>query len=133
MEVIVFGTKRKELIRNIEFTVQQVFKEIKKQGSLAVHLVGQNKIKFLNKKTRGIDRVTDVLSFPLETKEDWGDIFICLDKIKEQAKEFKIEAQEEFNRLLIHGVLHLSGLDHDIEKRAKKMFKLQEKILKKVL
>ncbi len=114
----------------------------------SIHLVGEKTIKKLNKKFLGRDKVTDVLSFPLvergthsassghawnvEKVSELGDVFLCVPRIKKQAREYGVCFEEEFCRMLTHGVLHLLGFDHQNKKEAKKMFDLQEKIIKKL-
>tara|TARA_B100001123_G_C14922791_1_gene872453 strand:- start:105 stop:590 length:486 start_codon:yes stop_codon:yes gene_type:complete len=79
-------------------------------------------IRQLNKKFRKVDKPTDVLSFPQNSDEDpsipgeiiLGDIAISLDKAKSQAKEHGLAFKEELTLLLIHGILHLLGYDHEI-------------------
>jgi len=117
---------------------KKVFKFLKnKNGDLSVNLVSEKKIRELNKQYRGKDKVTDVLSFSMmekgrsksEKESDLGDIFICEKQVKRQAKEYKVSEKEEFKRMLVHGVLHLLGFDHQKTSEAKKMFKLQEDII----
>ncbi|MEK7065208.1 MAG: rRNA maturation RNase YbeY [Patescibacteria group bacterium] len=106
----------------------------------SIHLVGEKRIRELNKKYRKQNKVTDVLSFPLcEIREirdkrdkEIGDVFLCVPRIKKQAKEYGVCLEEEFCRMLTHGVLHLLGFDHKNKKEAKKMFDLQEQIVKKL-
>lgn len=106
----------------------------------SIHLVGEKEIRALNKEHLKKNKVTDVLSFPLcevgeigdRRYKEIGDIFICVPQIKKQAKEYGVSFEEEFCRMLTHGVLHLLGFDHQKEKDAKKMFKLQEQIIKKL-
>ncbi len=70
--------------------------------------------------------------FPV-VKSDLGDVLICWQVAKKQAREDKVTIREELSRLTIHGVLHLFGYDHEIsEEEEKKMFRLQDKILKKL-
>lgn len=121
----------------IEEVIFFVFKKMKKQGSVSVHVVGEKKIQSLNRHYRGKDKVTDVLSFGVEDTEagenhDWGDLFLCEAKIKKQAKEFGVTFENEFFRMLIHGTLHLFGYDHVQPADAKIMFPLQEKILSQI-
>jgi len=121
----------------IEEVIFFVFKKMKKQGSVSVHVVGEKKIQSLNRTYRGKDTVTDVLSFGVEDQEvgeshDWGDLFLCEAKIKKQAKEFGVTFENEFFRMLIHGTLHLFGYDHVKSKDAEIMFPLQEKILAQI-
>ena len=111
----------------------------------SIHLVGEKRIRELNKKYRKQNKVTDVLSFPLceigeirdkryedERYKEMGDVFLCMPQIKKQAKEYGVCFEEEFCRMLTHGVLHLLGFDHKNKKEAQKMFDLQEKIVKKL-
>ena len=100
-------------------------------------LVNQKKIQEINRDYRGIDKVTDVISFALEDCEDityegyrlLGDIYICREKILEQAENYGHSVKRELLFLSIHGLLHLLGYDHMEEKDEKEMFTLQEKIL----
>lgn len=107
----------------------------KKDSEISVHLVGDKKIKKINKFYRGIDKATDVLAFALQEGEkmkgaDLGDIFISIPQIKRQAKARGIPYKEELARILAHGILHLNGFDHISKKEEKRMFGLQEKIVK---
>lgn len=116
----------------------------KKKYELSLHLVGEGRIKELNKKYRRKNKVTDVLSFPVRDKSSgiWtensdiielGDIFICLPFAKKTARQEKADVKEKIALLTVHGFLHLLGFDHDKSpEEAQKMFKLQEKILNKI-
>lgn len=101
--------------------------------AVSVVLVGEAKIRALNKKYRHKDKVTDVLSFgDWGDKEFLGEIVICLPQIKRQAKQFGVTSREELIRMLAHGFLHLTGLDHEkSQAEEKKMFKKQEELVKK--
>lgn len=100
-------------------------------------IVDNNYIHKLNKEYRGIDRPTDVISFALEDNEDLtpsnvrvlGDIYISIDKVYEQAKEYGHSNLREICFLMIHGFLHLLGYDHMKEAEEKVMFAKQEEIL----
>ena len=102
-----------------------------------VIIVSLNKIHELNKTYRNIDRPTDVISFALEDDETFiktdyrvlGDIYICLDKAREQAIEYGHSFKREICFLSIHGLLHLLGYDHMNPEDEKVMFDLQDKIL----
>lgn len=102
-----------------------------------VILVDEQKIHELNKEYRGIDRPTDVITFALEDTEDivyedfrlLGDIYICLEKVYEQAEEYGHSVLRELSFLTVHGFLHLLGYDHMTEEDEKVMFKRQEEIL----
>lgn len=98
---------------------------------LSVVIVGEEKIKKINSAYRQKNTKTDVLSFEGEGRQ-LGEIFLCLPVAKRQAKKFNLTLKEEVARLTIHGILHLLGLDHEKnEKEAKKMFDLQDKLLRK--
>jgi len=102
-----------------------------------VIIVDKEKIQEINKNYRGIDRVTDVISFALEDNEDivyedfrlLGDIYICVDKVFSQAEEYGHSVLRELSFLTIHGFLHLLGYDHMTDTDEKVMFKRQEEIL----
>ncbi len=112
----------KEKIDNVEFNVI---------------LVDNKKIKELNKEYRNIDDYTDVISFALEDYDKslfdglriLGDIYISLDKAKEQSLEYNHSFKRELSFLVIHGLLHLLGYDHINKDMEDNMFKKQEEIL----
>ena len=90
----------------------------------------------INKEYRGVDRPTDVISFALEDEPDikldhriLGDIYISIDKVKEQAKEYGHSEKRELAFLAVHGLLHLLGYDHMKKEEEKIMFDKQEMIL----
>jgi probable rRNA maturation factor len=84
-------------------------------GEIAVLLGDDATLRKLNQRWRGIDRATDVLSFPLVEPPGpriEGDIAISLDRMREQARRYHVSPGRELARLAIHGALHLAGLDH---------------------
>jgi probable rRNA maturation factor len=104
---------------------------------LSIALVSDAQIKRLNKRYRNKDRPTDVLSFPIGEKvEDWlilGDIVISVDTAKRQAQELGHSLEEELKRLLVHGLVHLLGYDHELGgEEEKKFFELEEFILREL-
>ena len=107
--------------------------EKEKNINLSIAFVGQKRIRELNKKYRGKNRVTDVLAFP-EREIGLGEIIICIRKVKKNARRFSSDFKTELSRVLIHGILHLLGYNHEeSEKMAKKMMEKQEYYLAKVL
>ena len=102
-----------------------------------VIIVDNEYIHKLNKEYRGVDRPTDVISFALEDSHDevenniriLGDIYISIDKVYEQAKEYGHSNLREICFLMIHGFLHLLGYDHMRIEDEKIMFAKQEEIL----
>lgn len=119
------------------------YEGIKDDAEVSFTLTDNNTIHMLNKKHRGIDRPTDVLSFPLidfseETVNDTngtlylGDIIISIEKALSQAKEYGHSIERELGFLTAHSMLHLLGYDHMTEDEEKVMFAKQEDILNKI-
>ena len=85
---------------------------------ISVTVCGNRRIRSLNKKYRDIDRPTDVLSFGQIKVENedmpkmLGDIVISAQKIESQAREFKVSFDDEFDKMLVHGLKHLLGIHH---------------------
>ena len=93
----------------------------KESGHATIAFVSDRQIRELNRRFRGIDKATDVLSFPAddETSGDTanlGDIAISLERAEIQASENKLTLDEEIAQLILHGLLHLSGYDHETDK-----------------
>src|SRR5438270_444565 len=72
-----------------------------------------DELRELNRKFRGEDRVTDVLSFPSDGGQILGELAISLDRAATQATELRHSLEEELRVLMLHGVLHLTGMDHE--------------------
>ncbi len=137
---------------------EQVAKEVLDQEGcpyeveVSLTLVDPDVIKDTNREFREIDRVTDVLSFPMieyttpgdfsNVEEDFsdcfnpesgelmlGDIMICLDRAREQAEEYGHSVKREFAFLIAHSMLHLLGFDHMEEKEARVMEAKQREAL----
>ncbi|WP_370589761.1 rRNA maturation RNase YbeY [Thermoactinomyces sp. CICC 10523] len=137
--------EEREAISSLEKALQAAadFEELP-PVEVAVTIVDNEKIHQLNREYRGIDRPTDVLSFPLwEPDEEWvideeeeevmlGDIVISLPKAKEQAAEYGHTLARELGFLAVHGFLHLLGYDHETEQEEKEMFSRQEEILSRI-
>ena len=89
---------------------------IGKHGSSAtIAFVSDKSIRKLNQQFRQIDKATDVLSFPADEKTNLGDIAISLDRAAEQAKDNDLTFEKEIAQLILHGLLHLSGYDHETD------------------
>lgn len=117
---------------------------------LSVNIIDEARMQELNRDTRGMDSVTDVLSFPfidfetdtleLAAQQPFnlnpdtgrlmlGDIVICLPRALQQAADYGHSEQRELAFLTVHGVLHLCGYDHIEKDDEVEMFALQEQIL----
>lgn len=109
----------------------------KDDWSLSLLFCGDGFIQTLNRDYRGKDEATDVLSFCMgDTVEEEGkslflagDIVISLPALARNAAEFSVPEDEELRRLVVHGILHLSGLDHGDNDPAQPMLQEQERIL----
>ena len=89
---------------------------IGKRGSSAtIAFVSDKNIQKLNQQFRQIDKPTDVLSFPSEEETDLGDIAISVETAAAQAKENGLTFDTEIAQLILHGLLHLSGYDHETD------------------
>lgn len=127
---------------NFNKIASAVYKSLNQKENLKAELVYLNAVDMqkLNNESRGVDRVTDVLSFPsldgirnkiLDKKEFStevdgkylfiGSIVLCEDKIKEQAEEFNHSYEREETYLTVHGLMHLFGYDHMTEEDKKEM------------
>jgi probable rRNA maturation factor len=97
-------------------------------GDVSILLCGDERIAELNRRYRGIDRPTDVLSFPRGEKGALsGDIAISLETLARNAAAYGVSRDEELKRLAIHGLLHLAGMDHGRGKGSA-MLRLQARI-----
>ena len=124
----------------------------KAEAGVTVHFVGRTRIRTVNRETRNIDRVTDVLSFPMLNTEDgrmtepltaadvdrtdpdrpvvWlGDLLLCPDVAQRQAAAYGHSMIRETAFLAGHGMLHLLGYDHDTPGREKRMNDCLEQVL----
>lgn len=134
-----------EIVKNITNNEELYFDEI----SVSISSATKDEIKQINKKYREIDKVTDVLSFPIFTKEELkdiikkedakkikslelGDIIVCLDVVKVQAVQYETGILRELLYMITHGMCHLVGYDHIKDEEKKEMRKLEEEILHKL-
>ena len=117
----------------------------KDKWDISVLLCGDKTISSLNSRYRKKNGATDILSFSLDEgekfpgrgKRKYSEIIISLDSMRSNARRFKICEDEELRRLLIHGILHIDGMDHagslepvgSLENKSEPMLLLQEKIL----
>jgi probable rRNA maturation factor len=116
----------------------KVLEEIKRKNwELSILLCTDKIITELNSKYRNKNEPTDILSFNLGTQiQDGetsiylpGDIVISLDTMRKNTEYFAVSEDEELRRLIIHGILHLDGMDHETLDEKEPMLILQEKIL----
>ena len=154
MKLIVYNRqKTREISKNIQKLIERAIKLcVEKEGfpfpcEASVTLVDSEDIQDLNREHRGIDKPTDVLSFPSieyingepqiqpgDTDPDsgqvfLGDIIISVERAFEQSQDYGHSVERELSFLAVHGILHLLGYDHETEDDEKLMFSLQEEVL----
>ena len=143
-------TEEKVDLKQVRAILKKIVAYYGEKRDFSVTFVTDNEIQELNREYREIDAPTDILTFRLDdapsfpisfeeedvdflNNEEMGDIFISLDTMRRNAEEFGVKNEEELSRLLLHGILHLRGLDHktnDFEKE--EMLKEQEEVLTKL-
>jgi probable rRNA maturation factor len=123
----------------IQLLVEDILTSEKTNLSVDVIFVDDEFMRQLNKKFTKRERTTDVLSFGMrESKSDTieypglGDIYVSLDQAKRQAEEYGVGFEEEVERLVTHGLLHLLGYDHKGKDKENIMRKKEERYLKKM-
>ncbi len=130
--------------------VQEILEELgEAEAEVGLILTGDVEIKRLNRRYRGVDRATDVLAFPMRAKSTagdkkqvtgaWplglgydllGDVVISVPTAKRQATKAGHRLGQEMSLLIVHGLLHLLGYDHERSlKEAKRMQKIEKKLL----
>ncbi len=107
---------------------------VRKERELSIVLIKPAIIKKLNQKYRKKNQPTDVLSFKEdESLAELGEIVICPEEVKKNAKKLGSTFKKELTFVLIHGILHLLGCDHELDKtEAKKMQDKEEQYLSKI-
>lgn len=142
----------RDISGDIEVIIQTALEEKKidnQDVSISISAVDKETIHQINKEYRDVDRPTDVLSFPIFSREEinefytleedkrvklleMGDIIICIDVLQEHAEEYGTGILREMLYMITHGVCHLLGYDHMIDEEKKEMRALEEKILEKI-
>lgn len=148
MEIYIVNQSDEQSVEAYQTIYEQIAKKseqilkIRNDYVVSVIFVTPSMIHEINRDYRGIDRPTDVISFALhdseeayemmEGEEELGDIFINVEAIHEQAKEYGHSFHREACFLFTHGLLHLLGYDHMNEEDEKEMFQLQDVILDEI-
>ena len=111
---------------------------------IGIGVITESEIKEINNEYRNVDAPTDVLSFPIFSREELakikgkkrdteisiGDIVLCMDVIERHAIEYGTGFNREMLYMIVHGICHLLGYDHEVEEEKIEMRKLEEEILK---
>ncbi len=85
------------------------------ESSATIAFVSDKRIRELNRQFRGIDKTTDVLSFPTEEESNLGDVAVSVETAATQARDNGLSFDDEIAQLILHGLLHLSGYDHETD------------------
>jgi len=132
------------LRKRIKKILLSIFLSHKTHFEISILLTGSKNMKNLNKKFRKINKDTDVLSFPAEEKDFFdkdlkskkkvylGDVALSYQYIEAITKKQKTSFDDYFKKMLVHGVLHLIGHEHNSLKKYKKMSSLEKKIIRNI-
>jgi probable rRNA maturation factor len=101
--------------------------ENRERENISLAFIGKAEIKKLNKKFRKKNKPTDVLSFLLNEKQCFGEIIICPEVVKQNAKKYGVSAQAETLKVFVHGILHLCGYDHEKSDKEAEIMEAKEK------
>jgi rRNA maturation RNase YbeY len=134
------GCRAPTLARRLGRSARRLLAALRRpDDELSVLLVSDREMRRLNRSWRGRDRPTDVLSFPQADGEDpaphglLGDVVISVDTARRQAAEREVAVGHEADRLLVHGVLHLLGYDHETSAREERRMRRREAALARAL
>lgn len=146
MDILISNQQKKRIdTRKIKRVAKKILENLScpKDIEISILLIDNNYIRELNKKYLNKDKPTDVLSFPMQPARRktafsltpsalnlLGDIVISVEKAEEQAKSINVSLDDEITRLLIHGILHILGHEHEKGgKKAREMKKEEERLL----
>ena len=139
VEIVQRGAGKKFLTRKIKKVALTILELVaEKNAELSLALIGNVEMKKLNARYRRKNYPTDVLSFPVEgivpqEPRLLGDVIISVEKAAEQAKALGHSSEQELITLLIHGVVHLLGYDHERSAReARTMRRIEERIYRQL-
>ncbi len=140
-----YPLKRSQITKAAKQTLEKM--DVKGDVRLDVSVIGDRKMRALNKEFRGIDKSTDVLSFSFELEGknktkfvnppdpsylNLGDVIISYPQLLARAAKENMLVDEMLNLLVVHGILHLLGYDHEIPVEAFDMEKLEDQILEEL-
>lgn len=139
VEIVRRGAGKQFPSRRLKTLALTVLELVERENvELSLALIGNAEMQKLNAKYRRMNHPTDVLSFPMEEKllqetPLLGDVIISVDQAAEQARQRRRTLDEEMTTLLIHGIVHLLGYDHERSaKDARIMGRLEKKILRQL-
>ena len=114
-----------------EWFKKVISSESKQLGDLVYILTDDNEILRVNRDYLGHDYYTDIITFEYNKNDEVsGDIFISLDRIRENSESYHVTFEEELQRVMVHGILHLLGYDDMTDKDQEKMRELENQKMK---
>ncbi len=131
-------TLETKLTRNMEQTLAHIEG---KTGLVNVLFCSKGRIQELNREFRQMDKPTDILSWQSEEEAipgiiseemPWGELAVCLEVCQNQAEQSGRELDAELHRLLIHGLVHLAGYDHETAEAEKIMIQIETDLLSRI-
>ncbi|MBO8436681.1 MAG: rRNA maturation RNase YbeY [Spirochaetes bacterium] len=128
-------------LESVRTWLDKILSYLSESGDFSLHFISDEEMRALNKEYRDKDEPTDILTFAINDGFDFpsvegeerelGDVFISLDSMKRNAQMLGVDESEELRRLLVHGVLHLRGMDHQTNDfSSEPMLIEQERIMK---
>ena len=130
------GTEPVVPLKQISYIGESVLQGegLEEHGTISVILVDNKTIQELNNRFLNRDRPTDVIAFPLgDGRGVWGEVYVSTELARQQAEEYDVPLEEEMYRLIIHGLLHLSGCDDSDSDSRAKMKEKEEYYLRSIL
>lgn len=137
---VVFGPFRRRIARRrIRAIAARLSREVAQGAGFACLIAGDSELRRLNRTFRGKNYAADVLSFPSAAPPSLGDIAISVDRAAEQARNFGHSVEDEIGVLMLHGLLHLMGMNHETsggrmpraERRWRKLMGLPEGLIER--
>ena len=139
VDIVTLGKGKQAAVRKLKKKAARILKLLRQDSAeLSLVLVGNREIQKLNRLYRSKNEPTDVLSFPLgkdlpKGEVLLGDVIISVEKAASQARERGGSLEEELETLLIHGIRHLLGYDHEVSvKEARRMQRMERKVQRKL-
>ncbi|HNW15837.1 MAG TPA: rRNA maturation RNase YbeY [bacterium] len=135
-----FSINRAELRNAVKKTLVHNGMKISDPYEISIVFTGRSEIKEMNREYRNIDRATDVISFAFSEGEGsqfvpflLGDIFICPEVVADHAEKFGTTFENELIFVVVHGVLHLLGFDHNRKSDREKMREAEDIVMKELV
>ena len=130
-------------VEMVEKWISEILSYLGENGDFSLHFITDEEMRSLNKEYRDKDEPTDILTFAIndgeefpafdEEEKELGDVFISTESMERNAASLGVDREEELRRLLVHGILHLRGMDHSTNDFDKEPMLLeQERIMREL-